>query len=461
MFDHHSKSIDPSSRTWVPDALVRAGARNHDGPPGLRPTTRVARETARLANDFNGLPAGITRWRLAAALRAAAQPLGLTMPMLRLLELYIDMTYDVDWTTGNEPVICRPLVEIADHLDRSERQIRNIEKTLATKGLLAWRDSGNHHRKGRRDHRTKQLIYGYGPSLAPLGSRCEEIIALANLTRETLAAQRRCRIAIGALRRRIRADLAALGNEAELHGRFTTIDVKPRARISLEALERHRQDLTELARDIDMHDGALTRPRIEETTKKAPKISPKPEIFTTATKDTNNRLSINGTYAREQQKNKSTQLSAIKEEPAKNDLKQTETISSDHHRASAPVIKPPIPLTMAHRAATTTMRETMVQHGSHGWSAMIDAAAEHALLCGIDKTTWAEACHLMGRRNAALSVIVLEHRLKLADDKQRVRSPVAYLRAMAQRAVHGELHLDRSIRKLLRENNSSMELASC
>jgi hypothetical protein len=60
-----------------------------------------------------------------------------------------------------------------------------------------------------------------------------------------------------------------------------------------------------------------------------------------------------------------------------------------------------------------------------------------------------------------LSVIVLEHRLKLADDKQRVRSPVAYLRGMAQRAVHGELHLDRSIRKLLRENNSSMELAAC
>lgn len=155
----------------------------------------------------SGLPPGITRWRLAAALRVAAPALGLTSAMLRLLEHYIDLTYDADWLAGSEPVVFRPMIEIAEHFGRSERQIRNIERALAERGLLTWKDSGNRHRRGTRDRSTGRILYAYGPSLAPLALCCSEILALAERTRAEAREKRALRFAISAAKRRLRAIL--------------------------------------------------------------------------------------------------------------------------------------------------------------------------------------------------------------------------------------------------------------
>ena len=173
---------------------------------GIRPANARSRRVEGLAAHFNGLPEGVTRWRLMAAARGAARRLVLTVSMLALLEHYVDRSHDQDWTAGAEPVIGWPLIDIAEALGKSERQIRNLERALAERGLLCWRDSGNHHRKGRRD-RSGALVYAYGPSLAPMGARALEIIALAGEARRELAELRRTRMEISALRRRIRAEM--------------------------------------------------------------------------------------------------------------------------------------------------------------------------------------------------------------------------------------------------------------
>ncbi|MEL6236686.1 MAG: helix-turn-helix domain-containing protein, partial [Pseudomonadota bacterium] len=137
---------------------------------GMRPicAAALARESPAAASS---LPEGVTRWHLMASLRGAAQSFGLTGPMLRLLEHYMDLSYEADWAPGAEPVIPVPLCEIAEALGRSERQIRNIERRLAAAGFLIWRDAANHHRKGRRCRQSGRLIWGYGPSLGPMRAR--------------------------------------------------------------------------------------------------------------------------------------------------------------------------------------------------------------------------------------------------------------------------------------------------
>ena len=350
--------------------------------------------------------------------------------MLRLLELYIDLTYDIDWTAGNEPIVCRPLVEIAEHLDRTERQIRNIERALLERGLLAFRDSGNHHRKGQRDRRTGRLLYGYGPSLAPLGQRAAEIIAMAAEARSALAAGRRCRIAIAALRRRLRAGIAAAAERAiPVDDIATAIEAVPacRAGMASETLECLRQRLGSLT--------AVLERRLEADYFHS-KTSATEEISLITTKGTPPKKVIND--------------SSIPLEKAKAPPPQ--------HRANSPAMAasrtragiPHIPIALALTAAGEAFRSTLSRTGEPGWRGLVAAAAERAGLCDIDQDCWAEACHSLGRDGAALCLLILDRRLHEDADIEPIRSPRAYFRAMIERARDGTLHIDRSIRALSR-----------
>ena len=385
---------------------------------GLRRATPEGRRASALADGFQGLPDGVTRWRVAAALRAAARTLGLTGPMLRLLEHYIDLTYDEDWTAGAEPVIIAPLVEIADHLGRSERQIRNIERALADRGLLAWRDSGNHHRKGRRDRRTGRLVYAYGPSLAPLGARALEIVEAARQARAALIAGRRLRIAISALRRRIRAELAAAaevdaGAAAQLAARLAAIPARTPAGAGLDTLAARRDALAALAQETAALLGTLSpaAPAIA-----AAQISAKPEKTASPTTDTSSDQAMNGYSSGA---------------PPKRD------------RADAA-----LPIGIVEAAAGPALRMAMAAHdGTPRWRALVEAATRVAPLLGVDAALWGAACLRLGRTDAALAVLVIERgAARPPGDPDAIRQPPAYLRGMMARAARGELRLERSVR---------------
>lgn len=387
-----------------------------------------------IADRFDGLPQGVTRWRLAAALRAAARPLGLTSPMLRLLEHYIDLSYDQDWTMGSEPVIGRPLTEIAAALGRGERQIRNIERALMEKGLLVFRDSGNHQRRARRDRKTGLQSHAYGPSLAPLGARAMEIIDAATRARAELQAASRLRLAISARRRRLRALLEEArerGIESgDLAERFAETPARSPARLSLNALHARRDTL-------DMLTGELET-RLHATTNQAdepPAIASQGEIFDRPSPDTS--------------------------------LKQAASSLRSDKRSTN---EKPIRLETIMRAAGPLLRNSMAMNNHDpGWRELIDAAHDSLPAIGVDQNLWGEACQNMGRERAALAVLILERGLDRTDGAP-IRWPNAYLRGMMRRNADGALHLDRSIRGLAarqygeinrRNSSASTRLASC
>ena len=426
-----------------------------DRAQGLRRSTAASRAACSLADGFAGLPEGVTRWRLAAALRAAARSLMLGEPMLRLLEHYIDQTYDIDWEAGSEPVICRPVIETAEHLGKSERQIRNIERALVERGLLAWRDSGNHHRKGRRDRRTGRLLYAYGPSLAPLGQRAAEIIALAAESRRALAETRRVRLAIAALRRRIRTDLAAA--EAmrcpadDLATAFAALPERNSAGVPLAALEKQRHHLSVLADDLRdrLHQSAPAQVKEE--------VAGLPEVLCVTKPDTCKNISINGysmLFEKRQDAAQTMMRRGYAPEPATDQMRRQsgsgQGKDTDHAPGRSDWGLGLVPLNLALAAASPELREAALRQGRASWNGFVAAVRERALLCDIDSEDWGEACAVMGRNGAALCAMIVERGMERPNDAAAapVRHPRAYFRALIERARTRQLHLDRSIRGL-------------
>ncbi|SEA64773.1 plasmid replication protein RepC [Rubrimonas cliftonensis] len=448
----------PSGRDDLPSPAARPN-------PGQRRSTPAGRRADALAEAWAGLPEGVTRWRLVAALRAAARALSLSSPMLRLMEHYVDLTYDQDWAEDSEPVICRPLTEIAEHLGRSERQVRNIERALVERGLLAFRDSGNHARKGRRDRKTGRLVYAYGPSLAPFGARAGEVIALAAAARADIAEGRRLRMAVSALRRRLKADLdAADAAGIEATALRAALDAAPArlpAAMPADALRGLRDDLADLAARVLEALGGACPEDDAPAWSKLHETSARPAIDGSPETDTSKKNAASG--------------SGIA-------LKKAKTAAGREGTIDAPVVGGgkderartahpdngvgAIPLALALAAAGPEIgalaRETAAARGGPpNWPVLIDAARTVAPMLGIDQTLWGEACGRLGRGGAVLATIILARGAARAGPEDGgagagvggaglapIRRPAAYLRELLARADRGELHLDRSIRAL-------------
>jgi replication initiation protein RepC len=401
----------------------------------LRAQTPALHNATDVADRFRGLPPGISRWRLAAALRAAARSMGLTHAMLRLLEHYIDLTYDIDWEADCEPIVTVPLIETAAHLGRSERQIRNIERMLVERGLMTWRDSGNYHRKGRRDRRTGRLIYAYGPSLAPLGERAVEIIARAEESRRQTVEARRLRIAISALHNRIRASLAAPDADnsavATIRRSYNDLPTRLNAQATLETLQKHRDALKTIA------DTLWTIAHLTETTGEKQKISYKVEKNIRHITDTTSDNAINGC----------TKATTTQKE---NDFKRQERQPVEISPQRLIEISGPM------------FNEASKRNRSEEWDGIVQTAQEIAPWCGIDAKSWRRAVTVLGHKQAAISIILIEHGLQRhsADKHPPIRNPQGYLDSLIKRQEGGRLRLDASIRALQQRSNQNGEMKS-
>ncbi|MFN3615743.1 MAG: replication initiation protein RepC, partial [Rubrimonas sp.] len=110
----------------------------------------------------------------------------------------------------------------------------------------------------------------------------------------------------------------------------------------------------------------------------------------------------------------------------------------------------PDPARLAH-GATELFRKTLTEPHP-GWPAFIDAARQIALLHGIGPELWAEACAMLGRRDAAIAMWLTDLR---ADPRAPVpvRSPGAYLRGLLHAARDGRLRLAASAQAALRRRD--------
>jgi replication initiation protein RepC len=141
----------------------------YEPPAGGRINSPKLRGAARLINDFEGLPEGVTRFDLLRLVKQAGPFAGFSAKMVQLLEYYILFTRDCDWAAHGQPIVYQALSRTALEFGVSERQIQRLEKDLFTIGALTWNDSGNHRRYGVRAD-DGEIMYGFGVDLTPLAA---------------------------------------------------------------------------------------------------------------------------------------------------------------------------------------------------------------------------------------------------------------------------------------------------
>ena len=139
-------------------------------PTGRRASSPLHRDMAARAARFAGLPANVSPYDILRLIKRVGSDLVFTPVLVQHLEYLIGFTRPGDREPGNEPVVHAQMTAQAVDLGITEEQVRVREGALHRLGALAWNDSGNHKRFGRRDPAARAHRRGLRRrSLAPGG----------------------------------------------------------------------------------------------------------------------------------------------------------------------------------------------------------------------------------------------------------------------------------------------------
>jgi replication initiation protein RepC len=167
--------------------------------PGCRRLTPAHVQVQAIAERFEGLPEGISKGQALAALKQAAQPLGLSPRLRDTIDVLFAFSAPQDWQPGARPIVWPSNRKLETTLGLGRRQVQNVLSALIRANLITPVDSPTGRRWGHRDAKTGKIVEAYGFDLSPIALRYAEFIALAARTaaeeRERAALRRRLTIA--------------------------------------------------------------------------------------------------------------------------------------------------------------------------------------------------------------------------------------------------------------------------
>lgn len=403
---------------------------------GLRRLAPDALPIKTQADRFDGLPLGLSPGQALAAFKRAATALGLGA-VRDLVDQLMAFSQPQDWQRGNRPIVWPSNAILQDRLGISERHVRRLLGRLIALGIIVPVDSPQGRRWGRRDS-SGRIVEAYGFDLSPLADRHAEFVAIA----EKAEAERKAR---AALRRRLTiarkavqqlAETAlehALSDRDQLEDEGTPGQIRDwRAwlaqawTVSDEAivegapltalatavsdLERRRQEgetalVDALQKPVEESGSPDSGVRLYTTTNQ-------PGSDSSATGNRDSGIGRNG--------------------PGDEASVKTGDALPDEPPAATPKflvrVSPPL--------------QNQLFTPSPTWSDVVDAADRLRHQLGISRAAWIDACHALGRYQAATAVAII------AAKRDSIRSPGGYLRGMIARGRAGELHLLRSLHGL-------------
>ena len=120
------------------------------------------------AAAFEGLPPGEDRFAIIRLLERVGGQIGITASLLHHMRLLVRMTEPQDWRRGARPLVWLSVQETAHELRISPSQVSRNETRLMELGVLAFKDSANYRRLGRRESGgDRRILFAYGIDLSP------------------------------------------------------------------------------------------------------------------------------------------------------------------------------------------------------------------------------------------------------------------------------------------------------
>src|SRR3546814_10645832 len=108
--------------------------------------------SAEEAEAFEGLPQGMAPWDRFWHLDGAAVPMGFSRVEIDTLRVRCKFSQPQDWAAGSRPIVWPANDTLMLELGRSRTALKYRLRCLASKGLIAFRDSPTGKRYGHRDH---------------------------------------------------------------------------------------------------------------------------------------------------------------------------------------------------------------------------------------------------------------------------------------------------------------------
>src|SRR5512132_3870279 len=400
--------------------------------PGCRRLTPAHVQVQAIAEDFQGLPDGVSKGQALAAFKQAAQPLGISPRLRDAIDVLFAFSAPQDWQPGARPLVWPSNRKLETTLGLARRQVQNILNALIRAKLITPVDSPTGRRWGHRDAKTGKIVEAYGFDLSPIGLRHAEFVAVAERAtaeeRERTALRRRLTIARKAIQQI--AETALEHQLADRDWRYwlaeaLTLVLTIRDDLPLEGLqavvgevEQRRADgETALQAAFDSQQNASAG--AIECTPITTTNQPKADNSATSNPDSEKRSSGRG------------------DSPASAD-----PISPERSQQALPAVTPKLVLTVSPEL------KPFILTASPNWADIIEAADGLRQQLGISRPAWIDACQAMGRYQAATAVAVI------AAKGESIRSPGGYLRGMLDRARNGELHLSNSLWGLARRERS-------
>ena len=426
-------------------------SQNREGMPKINPASGWRKATVGSAVAEQHAQAGervnIPKTRAFVAVKRVGAHIGLKAGDMMLLDTLGAFTQGQDWEEGQRPIVWASNAYLMTQTGYSLSTLKRHARRLTEIGVIAFRDSPNGKRWGRRAA-TGRIVEAYGFDLSPLAARAEEFEALYTHLRAERELCQRLKRQITVARRTIRARLEAAisgvlkGPWVQFTSRFEALlDHMPCRNTASEQLERCLACFRELQEQVEaaylqaINAGNLventdgTEEQVSERTQKlTPRVvSSGPHILTTKQLD-----HVIGKFC----ENEEVTDDVPNAEPE-------ERLDRALQDRGAKLLNTQTALDL-----TTILQAcpefTSWAHNLDGfvkdWGDLHLVAGQLRPMIGVSEQVWNLAQDRLGKQvaTAALALVFEKH------CAGEVASPGSYLRGMIDKAGAGALHLERS-----------------
>lgn len=404
------------------------------------------------------------RAELLDLLPVAGRRFGLGWRALDHLAWLIRHTRVLDWDPGNRAVVYLSVSETAAQRGVTARQIYNYEQEIAGVFGLRMETAYNRRRYGRRDPETGRVAFAFGFELTGLRAVLPALRQARAEIEAEHAKRRALKRRLAAVRGQVRklADAVyRLGDEEQI---FEAQEIAESVRGRLEEGVELREVERRLAE-------ALAAQAALETLLLQGK-SGGSDVKTSDTSEINFRHIHPTTHHPTDDSSSLSSPSVDREESGRRPWRrscaglvrasarpgsclQEEAVSifgTVNDDSAPPIVDREetgahrVRVKLARLAASDHFRDRIpLARRAMSEEDLVEAARSLLVPLGINASAWREACGIIGPYPAALCVLITDR----AAAERGVDSPGGYFRAMARRALSGELNIDRSIFGLL------------
>lgn len=360
----------------------------------------------------------VDKWAILRDLVAGRETFGVSDRDLTVLQALVSFHPGNDLGDPERLIVYPSNSTICDRLNGMPcSTMRRHLARLVEVGLILRNDSPNGKRYIRRSALGEQR---FGFDLSPLLRRADEIRAAAQQARDTAAAMADLRSDISLMRR----DVISLLDLVESQGGALPSDDQQRSLVNLAGRILRRkpcaQDLWTLHNEL-----------------------------TTVLKDIRGRISTDQTDELGTWDNQNEQ------HYQRSDKEDLESECCKEKANGVPAAEEPAELTLDAIVSTCGDIVQFVNHDIRTWSDLVHAADQVRPMMGIELSVWSRVKGSMGAICAAATLAAILQRFT------QIRSPGAYLQALAAKAQAGQFSIDRMIRALSRRDAPKFTAVNC